>query len=385
MQFSRPSLYGLCVVLVASLMAPPVAAKPAKPKKSQETTVPEGASKSRLIDEDPPDVSDGSSTEALEPGEMEPGKRAPGAASRSGSGIGISTKRPNIGSDAVAAQFDAEASMRFDEGNYREAARLWVKALEALAENQSNHATRSAMLLNAITAYEQVFVETSDVEVLKRAQLVIGDYLRTCKKRYGSGCDRYTETADARKRLEDLLARIDQAQPKIKKIAPEIDTAPGGRPYDRMIKQPAAPAWIGPAFAAGVALAGGGAALTYWARTSDRFDPEPVDVAASTKISFRDMHDTGTTDPGTDDPGTDTGTDTGTTATPQTEALRPEIRGDLVTVAGVFMAAAGVGLVVLASIKLAKHRRINRERSAVLSVVPAVSPVGGGIGLHGRF
>ncbi|MBZ5710463.1 hypothetical protein [Nannocystis pusilla] len=381
MQLPRRPLHGLCVVLAASLIAPPVAAKPAKTKEA----APAGtASTSRPIDPDMPEAGDEGIPDALEEGQVAPGARATsGAGPQRGSGITMSRK-PNVGSDTLALQFDAEASAQFDEGDYREAARLWVKALEALSENESNHSVRSAMLLNAVTAYEQLFVETGEVEMLQRGQLIIGDYLRTCKKRYGTACDRYPETADARKRLEELMKRIDEAQPKVKKIAPEIDTAPGGRPFNRAIMQPSAPPWIGAAFAVGTVMAAGGVALTYWARTSPRFDPVDETLPERGRVRFREEGDG--TDTGTD-PGTDTGTDTGGDSAgvlTQVE-LRPEVKGDLVTVAGVFVAVAGVGLIVLASVKLAKHRRLNRERASQLSLFPTFNRGGGGIGLSGRF
>ncbi|MDC0674513.1 hypothetical protein [Nannocystis radixulma] len=385
MQLPRRPLHGLCVVLAASLIAPPVVAKPAKTKEAAPVGT---ASTSRPIDSDMPEAGDEAIPDApLEEGQVAPGSRATsGAGPQKGSGITMSRK-PNVGSDTLALQFDVEASARFDEGNYREAARLWVKALEALSENESNHTVRSAMLLNAVTAYEQLYVETGEVEMLKRGQLIIGDYLRACKKRYGTGCDRFPETADARKRLEELMKRIDEAQPKIKKIAPEIDTAPGGRPFNRMVKQPAAPPWIGAAFAVGTVMAAGGVALAYWARTSPRFDPVDETLAERGRVRFReegDGTDTGG-DTGTDtgDTGGDTGGDSAGVLT-QVE-LRPEVKGDLVTVAGVFVAIAGVGLIVLASVKLSKHRRLNRERASELSLFPTLNRGGGGIGLSGRF
>lgn len=375
---------GLCVVLAASLMAPPVAAAgPAKPKKTKTEVVPTSKN-ARALDPDLPDAGDSQIPEApLEPGQIQLGTRqATGAPARQGSSVQMSTRKPNVGSEQLAREFDDAAAQHFDAGNYREAARLWVKALETLPENESNRPDRSAMLQNAVTAYEQLYVETGDVELLNRAHLVISDYLRVCKSRYGGSCDRYQETTDARKRLEQLLKRIEEAQPKIKKIPPEIDTAPGGRPFNRMVKLPGPPGWIGPTFAIGVGLIGGGIGLAYWAQTDARFDPVADETALKGTIRFRDMHDTGT---GGDVGGDTGGTTGGTTTDAASIELAPEVKGDLVTVTGVFMAAAGVGLIVLASMKLAKHRRINRERAAVLSLVPTFGPRGGGLGLSGRF
>jgi hypothetical protein len=389
MQFKRPSLRGLCVALVVSLAAPPVVAKPTKGKqKSSKQEQVKPVDRNLPLDPETPQAGDEAiPDDELEPGQLAPGSRPSGKGSGGGPSVGIGRKQ-NIGSDALAIQFDAEATTAFDEGRYAEAARLWTRALEALAENETHHVMRAAMLLNAVTAYEQVFVETGDVEVLKRARLVVGDYLKACKKRYGSGCDRFQETYDVRKRLEELVKRIDAAAPKVQKFPPEIDTAPGGRAFNRAIDMPATPAWIGPAFAGGVAMIGGGIGLAYWARTDDRFDPVPVDdgTAEWAKIEFRDSHDAG--DSGTTgDTGTDTSGDSGTTGGSGLTApeIAPEVKGDIITVVGVLLAASGVGLVILSSIKLAKHRRINRERAQSLSIVPTFNRGGAGLGISGRF
>lgn len=394
MHLSRPSLRGLCVALavvvgVGGVAVPQVAAAPAKskskknkkPKKQDEAAA--EAPASAPAESEAPDAGDGSIPEELEPGQVASGGRK-GGGGGPGPSVGISSRKPNIGSDALAAEFDMEASAKFDQGQYVEAARLWVRALEALPENETNHMTRAAILSNAITAYEQIYVENGDIEVLKRGQLVVSDYLRACKKRHGSGCDRYPETVDARERLKSLTARIDTAQPKINKVPPEIDTAPGGRPFNRMIKLPATPAWIPPTFIGGIALAGGGAGLMYFAATDSRFDATTTDTATeSTKVDFREADTTGGD---TTDGSTDSGTTDGSSSSSASGLeLSPQVKGDILFALGAFMIAAGVGLVVLSSIKLAKHRRLNRERSAVLSIVPTLNRGGGGLGLHGRF
>ena len=393
MQLSRPSLRGLCVALavvvgVGGVAVPQVAAapaksskKPKKPKNKAKQDAPAAAE--APAGDEAPDAGDGSIPEELEPGQVASGAKS-GGGGGPGPSVGISSRKPNIGSDALAAEFDMEASAKFDQGQYVEAARLWVRALEALPENETNHITRAAILANAITAYEQIYVENGDVEVLKRAQLVISDYLRACKKRHASGCDRFPETADARERLKSLSARIDTAQPKINKVPPEIDTAPGGRPFNRMIKLPATPAWIPPTFVGGIALAGGGAGLMYFAATDSRFDAATTDTANAIKIDYRDADTTGGD---TTDGSTDSGTTTDGSSSSNVSAidLPPQVKGDIIFAFGAFMIAAGVGLVVLSSIKLAKHRRLNRERGAVLSIMPTFNRGGGGLGLSGRF
>ncbi len=385
MQLSRPSFRGVCVALavvvassglVVDSVAEAAPPKAKKKNKKKETKAEEAPAPAAAPSEEP-DAGDGSIPEELEPGQIGGGARKGGGGGGPGPSVGISRK-PNIGNDMLAAEYDREASTKFDQGDYVEAARLWIRALEALPENETNHMPRAAMLANAVTCFEQLYVANGDVDLLKRAQTIISDYLRACKKRYGSGCDRYPETADARARMQSVNARIETAQPKINKVPPEIDTAPGGRPFNRMIKLPAAPAWIGPTFAGGLALGGGGAGLMYFASTDSRF-AATTDTANAFTVHLREA-DTDTTD------GSDGSTDSGTTGGSVTASdLPPEVKGDIIFAFGAFMVAAGVGLVILSSIKLAKHRRLNREKASVLSLVPTPLRGGGGLGLTGRF
>ncbi len=411
---SRLRFRGLCVALMVSLMPPPVAAEPGpesaegskeKPKEksgsgekskkgkgekkgekksekkeSGSDEKKEARTNAPLDPETPTAGDENIPDDPVEPGQIGTGRRKTGGG---GGGPSLRISRAtDKGVDAIAVEFDTAASLAFDAGDYREAARLWVRGLEALPENESNHVMRSAMLMNAVTAYEQLYVESGDVEMLKRAQLVVGDYLKACKKRWGNGCDRLPETADARKRMEELLARIDSASPKVQKIPPEIDTAPGGRSFNRMVKLPPAPAWIGPTFAGGLALIGGGVGLLYFARTDDRFKTTSTDQALAARVDWRSA-DTDTTGADTTSGG-DTTSGTSGSSTTVTE-LAPETKRDICVAFGTVAIAAGIGLVVLASLRLARHRRINRERSSVLTWSPTLGPSGGGVAVSGRF
>lgn len=416
---SRLRFRGLCVALVVSLMPPPVAAEPGpesveeskpkeksssaetgkkakseKKKKKQEGEKKESASGEKesgekkearanapLDPETPAAGDENIPDDPVEPGQIGTGRRKTGGG---GGGASLRISRTtDKGVDAIAVEFDTAASLAFDAGDYREAARLWVRGLEALPENESNHMMRSAMLMNAVTAYEQLYVESGDADMLKRAQLVVGDYLKACKKRWGNGCDRLPETADARKRMEELLARIDAASPKVQKIPPEIDTAPGGRSFNRMVRLPPAPAWIGPTFAGGLALIGGGVGLLYFAKTDDRFKTTSTDQALAGRVDWRSA-DTDTTGADTTSGGdTTSGTSSGSSTT--VTELAPETKRDICVAFGTVAIAAGIGLVVLASLRLARHRRINGERSSVLTWSPTLGPSGGGLAVSGRF
>ena len=323
----------------------------------------------------------------------EPGQLTPGAKS-SGKGPGRSrSSLPKVkGSIELGFMLGDQADLEFDAGNYAEAARLYTKALETLSENESNHTTRSVLLTNGITAYEQVYATSHDVDHLRKAQRVMQEYLRACKTKYGTGCERYPETQEARARLQQLNASIEVAVPVRAKIPPEIGVAPGGKPYDLTVQIPPPPAWIAPAIAGGFLLAGGGAALVFYSATAEKYGPIYEREGEFGETADPTTADPTTADPTTADPTTadPTGTDPTTGGTSSGTALSateltPDAKGKILIGLGAFLAAAGIGIVVLGSMRLAKHRRLNRERARTLAITPTFNRGGGGLALSGRF
>lgn len=316
--------------------------------------------------------------EPAEPGQITPGDK-PGSSGSPGRTRG---SLPQIkGSIEQGFALGDQADAAFDAGNYSEAARLYSRALEQLSENESNHVMRSVLLANGVTSYEQMYATSHDVEHLRRAQRVLQEYLRACKTKYGTGCERYPETQESRARLQQINASIEVAVPARAKIPPEIGTAPGGKPYDLTVRLPPTPAWIAPAMAGGILLTGGGAAVIYFSATAEKYGPiydregefgETADTTTGTDTTGMDTADTDTTTSGTSSGGSGI-------------ALSPETKGKLLIGFGAFLAAAGIGLVVLSSMRLAKHKRINRQRARTLAVTPTFGRDGGGLALTGRF
>jgi len=374
--YTRPARQGLSLALVCALLVAPAPAdgKPARPpasagkatKTPTETpaSTPETAPKP---DSEEPDAGDGNiADEPLEPGQLGP---ASGAAKNCSTRVtGGSSPGLRRSSVEQGLELSDQGDVAFDAGDYIGASRLYAKALELLSENESNHMTRSVVLANVVTTHEQLYATTGELAHLRTAMRLIQEYLRACKTKHGNGCERYPETQEARARLIAINQRIEEAVPLRKRIPPEIDTAPGGKPYDLAIEQPGAPGWIGPAIAGGILLAGGGAAVIYYAATADKFGPIYPREGETT-----DTDGTADTD----------GTDTSSSAA--SIELTPEQRGKLLMGVGAFLAAAGIGFAVLGSLRLAKHRRLNRQRAESLAVVPSFGRGSGGLALTGRF
>jgi hypothetical protein len=339
---TRPAR-GLATLLAGAMTLaapPPAAAAPETP--------PAG-------DEDIPD--------SREPGEVAPAAKAPPPPPPP-----VATTVPtrvNKGSAEQGFDLNVQADAAFDAGNYAEAARLYGKTLTLLSENDSNHMVRSVVLANGVTSYEHLAATTGEVDYLRKGQILIQDYLRACKTKWGIGCDRYPETQEARTRLQQVMAAIEQKAPIKQKIPPEIGAAPGGKPYDISVDLPPAPPWIAPTMAAGVIVAAGGSVLLWHALTADKYGP---------LVTAREGE---TTDAGTDG-------SSGTTSV-QTLELAPETKGKLLATLGGFLVAAGIGFVGIGIGGLAKHRRINRTRSQRLAVFPTFGRGAAGLALSGRF
>ncbi len=329
-------------------------------------------------DADTPDAGDADiPDDTLEPGQLGKANRGPtNAPTRTASTVVIP------GSKEQGYLLAEQADLAFDDENYGEAVRLYGQVLKSVPENQTNHVFRAVVLANAVTALEQLHAIHHNLDHLRQAEALIHSYLRECRTKHGtSGCDRQPETQDVRTRLKFLQDTIQAEIPPRPKLPPEIGTAPGGKPYDLTVKLPPAPEWIAPVIVGGILLAGGGVAVAYHAAHANRYGP----------LYPRSFDDGTGIDPGTD-PGGDTGgnPDGGIGQTPTAPAaeLSPATKGKMLLGLGAFMAAAGVGLVVLASLRLAKHRRLNRERAQTLAVTPSFAPglgPGPGLSVTGRF
>ena len=375
---------GLTAVL--SLTSPVTDAAPSKTKPKVETPA---AGDENIPDTREPD--EAGPKPAIPPPMVTPATPGPTTTSSTTSSTTPATtppvKRVNRGTLEQGLELSDQADRKFDEGDYAEAARLYGKTLQLLAENDSNHVTRSIVLANGVTAHEYLYATAGDVEELRKAKLLLQDYLRICKTKWGVRCEVYPETQEARNRLKTVMATIDRAAPLRPKIPPEIDSAPGGKSYDLTVYLPPPPQWIAPAFVGGVLLAAGGSAVIWHGATNDAYGPL---VERSLHADTADTTDTSTdtSDSSTDtgDTSTDTGTDTSSSSSSiQAYELSASTKGKLLIGVGTFLVAAGIGVVALSAAALAKHRRINKQRAQRLAVTPTFGRSAAGFVVTGSF
>ncbi len=271
--------------------------------------------------------------------------------------------------EPTGAELDASARAAFDSGDFASAGQQWALALEATPEDKQSHIARSVMLINAVNAYKQVYAESRDRDALFSGREVIHAYMRSCKYTYDLRCNSYSETDDARERLAELTALIDESEDlELAPAPPEYNTAIGGRPMDVRRHHEPLPPWTVISAVGGAALIGGGAYLLYWARTEPKFQAE-----ADTAIArFAEGDDT--------DTGTDTTTDSDSSTT---VSLSDETKGKIYTGFGISGIAIGVGFIVLGALGMRRVHRINRKEN--LALRPAIGRDGGGLVLLGRF
>ncbi len=241
-------------------------------------------------------------------------------------------------------------------------------------ESKATHMDRSVMLINAVSAYKQVYAETQEREALYSGRSAIHAYMRACKSAYDVRCNVHPETDEARALLAEVSELIDNHEEKtLRRGPPEYNTVIGGRPLDVSKRRDPLPRWTLVATIGGIAVIGGGSYLLYWARTEPRFQAADEDTAIA-RFAEDDATD-GTTDDGT--------TSDGTTSSTASLTLSDETKGKVFTALGVGGIAVGVGFIVLGALGIRKHRRLNRRENIALS--PSFGPSGGGMVLQGRF
>ncbi|MEZ4449795.1 MAG: hypothetical protein R3B09_09955 [Nannocystaceae bacterium] len=280
---------------------------------------------------------------------------------------------------------DARAREAFDAGDYRSAADAWARALGSMEESPATHMTRAVMLQNAIISYKQVYLESQERTVLLDAQQLLRNYLGECKRVYRELCEPQDETAQARVALEEISAKVDETEDLTpKRMPPEYNTVIGGKPVDVTRAKPPVPRPITLALVGGALLAGGGAALVYWGKTNPDFQPVDTDTDSSA-FDLEDRADTDSGSDSSDSSDSSGGTSGGSTSSNlQSYTFSGEEKGKLAIGFGAFALAAGVGFLILGSIQLAKHRRINK-RESTLAITPSIGPRGGGMVVQGRF
>lgn len=96
----------------------------------------------------------------------------------------------------------------FDAGEYTAAAKDWANALHMIEEDAATHATRSMILVNAMTALIEAFRDSREALYLRRAHELLDDYIRSLAGREPSEA-----VASARARLLELLDEFAETQP----------------------------------------------------------------------------------------------------------------------------------------------------------------------------
>lgn len=286
----------------------------------------------------------------------------------------------------VAEELAAQASENFDAGRYQIAADLWMQAVNILPEQREFRLQRAVMVENAAIALEEVAKQVQDDNTaVERERKLLSRYLETCVDVYGSTCNEFSETIRLRERLQKSWQMEQALQPTKAEIQRSIELGRtlGGNPVPPPRKSPEpVPKTAIAAFVFGFAMMGGGTALIIYG-SGDQF--LKANMANQAQASFRRFNLAAEDEPIDDSTDTDNTSGTpssGTTNLTPTFQLSPKQKGGLMIGAGSFVAAMGIGLVVLGSMQVAKHRRLRRK---YVQLSPHISPVQAGVVLSGRF
>ncbi|MEE9382797.1 MAG: hypothetical protein V3V08_05225 [Nannocystaceae bacterium] len=99
----------------------------------------------------------------------------------------------------------ADGDTSFSNGDYVGAARTWAEALDLMEETEDNNATRAQILVSALTAYMEAFIETRKVDHLRAAARLLERYAHSLERAYDGEASLSEAIVDMKRRLERAL------------------------------------------------------------------------------------------------------------------------------------------------------------------------------------
>ncbi|TPV94775.1 MAG: hypothetical protein B7733_13255 [Myxococcales bacterium FL481] len=141
----------------------------------------------------------------------------------------FATSAPTV---AAAAQPDdvetlyAEGDSAFANGDYLGAARAWGKALDLMEENDDTNSTRAQILVSALSAYMEAFVETRKVDHLRAAARLLERYAQSLESAYDGEARLSEAVIEMKRRLENALESAEEEdEPDDEASGDEADSA----------------------------------------------------------------------------------------------------------------------------------------------------------------
>lgn len=126
-----------------------------------------------------------------------------------------------------------QGKTKFETADYEEALALWKEAYALLPESTDTQVIRNALVYNISEAQVKAYEINRNVTHLRKAKLLLDDYLARHRQLYGDDEKAVKERSDARDRLREVEKMIAEAEARGEQATPiatagGTETAPGG-------------------------------------------------------------------------------------------------------------------------------------------------------------
>ncbi len=113
---------------------------------------------------------------------------------------------------AKAQELYAEGQTKYETGDYEEAVALWKQAYAQLPNNQDSQRIRHALVYNIASAELKSYQVSQDVTRLRKARVLLQDYLAGHRKLYGDAEDAKADRAEVEARLAEIEKMLEEAE-----------------------------------------------------------------------------------------------------------------------------------------------------------------------------
>ncbi len=119
-----------------------------------------------------------------------------------------------------------QGKTKFETADYEQALALWKQAYSLLPDSEDAHVVRNALVYNISEAQIKAYEINRNVTHLRKAKLLLEDYLNTHRQLYGDDAEATKERSGARDRLRQVEKMLTEAEAKGEKATPIGPTEP---------------------------------------------------------------------------------------------------------------------------------------------------------------
>lgn len=113
---------------------------------------------------------------------------------------------------AEAQELYAQGQTKYETGDYEEAVGLWKQAYAKLPNTQDTQRIRHALVYNIASAELKSYQVSQDVTRLRKARVLLTDYLAGHRKLYGDGEEAKADRSEVEARLAEIEKMLEEAE-----------------------------------------------------------------------------------------------------------------------------------------------------------------------------